>query len=84
MMPWVWGLQVLETIPWEASLVPGVALVEVKGVGRALGAAPARTERAVNQKAEIAERSLQLHSQLCPEPIWTRGFCQTLVGDRRP
>lgn len=74
----------METIPWEVSLVAGVALGEVKGVGRALGAARARTERAVNQKGEIAERSLHLYSQLYPEPIWTRGFCQTLDGDRRP
>lgn len=84
MMPWVWGLQGVEIIPWEVSLVAGDALGEVKGVGRVLGAAQARTERAVNQKGEIAERSPQLSSQLYPEPIWTRGFCQTLDGDRRP
>lgn len=62
----------------------GVVLGEVKGVGRALVAAQAQTERAVNQKVEIDERSLQLYSQLCPELMWTQGFCQTLDGDRRP
>lgn len=84
MMPWVWRPPEVETIPWEVSLVAGVALGEVKGVGRALEAARARTEKAVNQKAEIAGRPLQLYSQLYPEPIWTQGFCQTLDGDRHP
>lgn len=84
MMPWVWGLQVAETIPWEVSLLAGLALGEAKGAGRALGAARARTEKAANQKEEIAERPLQVYSQLYPKPIWTRGFCQTPDGDRRP
>lgn len=84
MMPWVSGLRVVETKAWGVSQVVGAALGEVKGVGRAPVAVQARTERAVNQKVEIAERSLQLQSQLCPKSIWTRGSCQTLDGDRRP
>lgn len=84
MMLWVWGLPVVETNPWGPSPVPGVALAEVKGVERALGADRAQTERAVNPKGQIAERLLQLYSRLYPEPIWTRGFCQTPDGDKLP
>lgn len=84
MMPWVLGLRVVETLAWGLSLVAGVALGEVKGVARALVAARAQTVRAVNQKVEIAEKSLQLYPQLCPEATWTRGFCQTPDGDRLP
>lgn len=84
MMPWVLGPRVVETLAWGLSLVAGVALGEVKGVARALVAARAQTVRAVNQKVEIAEKSLQLYPQLSPEATWTRGFFQTPDGDRLP
>lgn len=86
MTPWEWEEEEVEVMAWGVSLEAGVALEEVREAQKALEADPAQTETSASQKGEIEEKLsiLQQYYQLCPRPMWTRGFCPTLDGDRRP